>query len=322
MKNVVMHILNAAMLMVIGYSAIAVPTKEGEPMKGRDPTDREVRLLAEASYLSTVSATNYLSLGRFMTEPAKNSMADFCRKMLLEGKQYFMADFCKVKYAVVGGFDKSGSVIGYYNPFYDAWLLLKLEDAEKVTVNGFKVVSGNSFSETAEGGYPPSFGAIPAENYLEGVFSQTRTAMLSMRDAFAGKDFRKLFDGLHDADAALVERLQELTKVRIGQALKIAEDKRVLRDAVICNAIICRGDTRRFVSDDTSTALTVKTLSESLKEIRSGFKAVAYFPSVDESNLIYNNRLLPTLLIQANVRENGSVRMKMFDAHTITKDIK
>ena len=294
--------------------------KEEQTMAG--PTERDAKVLAEVSYISTVVSTNYLFLTAYMTETAKSEMFSFCKKMRIEGKDYFMPDFCKLKYVVVGGLDTKGCVAGFYNPFYDTWLVFSMDDSAKVVIDGFRVVRGSYFTGAADTDYPPASGAIPADEYLKGVFAQTKSALTSMRDKFCGKDFRSLFEQLPAFDVELVKKLTELTKFRIGQALKVAEDKRVLRDAVICNSIICRGRTERFVSEDASTKLTVKTLAESLGSIRSGFKIVSYFPSGDESNLMYYNRLFPTLLIQANVCEDGKVWLRMFDAHSISKDIK
>ena len=287
-----------------------------------NPTERELKVLAEVAYLSNASATNYLSMMDFMTDASKAAMQGFSNRMLLDGKQFFMPDFCKLKYVVVGTFDAQGYVAGFYNPFYDVWFMLKVADVGKVSIEGFKVVPGGYFTGMARGEYPPASGAIPAEGYLKGVFLQVKSALTSMRDRFRGGDFRAQFDQMPSADEALLANLSELARFRIGQALEIANDKRVFRDTVISRAIICRGETRRFVADDGSTKLTVKTLTESLKEIRSGFKVVAYFPSGDESNFVFNHPSVPTLLIQANVRKDGKVHLRMFDANSITKDVR
>lgn len=297
-----------------------VKSTEGKDMTG--PTARDAKVLAEVSYISSVASTNYLSLSTYMTDTARVEMLAFCERMSLDGRQCFMPDFCKLKYVVVGGLDDKGYVAGFYNPFYDAWLVFSIDDSTKVVIDGFRVVRGSYFTGEADTDYPPASGSVPAEGYLEGVFTQTKAALTSMRDKFYGKDFRRLFGDLPAVDMEFATKLIELTKFRIGQALKVAGDKRVLRDAVICNSIICRGSTKRFVSEDASTRLTLKTLEESLGGIRSKFKVVAYFPSGDESNLMYYHVLFPTLLIQANVREDGNVWLRMFDAHSINKDIK
>lgn len=307
---------------LFGVTAGLASTQSLSTVSASNPTEREMKVLAEAAYLSNTSATNYLSMMDFMTDASKTAMRDFSSRMLLDGQQFFMPDFCKLKYVVVGALDAQGYVVGFYNPFYDVWLMLKVADVGKVSIEGFKMVPGGYFTGMARGDYPPASGSVPAEGYLRGVFLQVKSALTSMRDRFRNGDFRTQFDLMPSADDALLTNLSELARFRIGQVLQIETDKRVLRDTVISRAIICRGETRRFVADDGSTKLTIKTLAESLKEIRSGFKVIAYFPSGDESNLVFNHMSVPTLLIQANVRKDGKVHLRMFDAHSITKDVK
>ena len=116
-KNMSCAAIAATLMMSCGQIAVGGTDKTGKGGKMDGPTERDAKVLAGVSYVSTVATTNYMSLASYMTPDAKEDFLDFCEKMKFDGKQYFMPDFCKLKYVAVGGLDESGYVAGLYNPF-------------------------------------------------------------------------------------------------------------------------------------------------------------------------------------------------------------
>lgn len=283
---------------------------------------RQKTVLVEAAYLSNTATTNFAALTSCMTLQAKFEFQRFCNAMLIEGKQYFMPDYCKFKYVFEGAHDDKGFVFGFYNPFYDAWFVFDVIDEYGLSIEGFKVVDGSYFTSKKSADFPAATGLNPAEEYLAGVYAQVKETAFAMRKSFSIAGFHDQFKAIPDADEALVQKLMEICKSRIGQALLVANDNRVLRDAVICNTIVNRGVTDKFVADDSATTNVLKVLGDNLESMRRGFKIIGYFPSGEESNLLYTHPKYPALLVQANVSENGRVWLKMFEVSSIGMDIK
>ena len=111
-----------------------------------------------------------------------------------------------------------------------------------------------------------------------------------------------------------MRKLQEISKLRLGQALAIGSQKNIFADAVTADLVI-KGDLKgEVVRAGLSTKMTLETLSTKIPFLRKGFLPVAYFPTGKASNIIYVNPRLPSLHLHANI-SNGSVGLRMFDAN-------
>ena len=90
-----------AMTIVLGSAQVAMSdtamSVKGGDRPSANPSERYLKVLAEVSYISTLTTTNCYAFMDYMTDSAKSSARAFSRKMLLDDKQYFLPDFCKVK---------------------------------------------------------------------------------------------------------------------------------------------------------------------------------------------------------------------------------
>ena len=284
------------------------------------PTSRDMRSLITASAMSTAMSSNFSYIANMMLPLARRDWSEFCARVKIDGDQYFMPDFCKMKYVMVGASDGEGFVAGFYNPFFDAFMLVIVDDGEKPAVSGFRFATRARLggkSEDAE--FPPASGQNPAENYFPAVLQQSRIAAQTFGDVFDKPGFRTAFDRISAPDDSEIARLLQIMKFRIGQALKLAEDKRVLRDAAVANAILANSNLHdgKFVAKDASTKLTLSTVAGAMAPFQKSFRAIAYFPDDDSSNVIFFNKDMPTTLVQANVGSDGVMWFRLFDAHIL-----
>ena len=282
-------------------------------------TEREGKMLVEASTMSASMADDFRSIAKVMSETAKNDFNAFCDATVMDGVQSFMPDFAKVKYAMIGGHDDEGFAVGFYNPFYDAFFVMTVESHGKkvATVSGFRAVTAARLrGEDPCAAYPAASGSASPTDYLPGVLAQTRLAGEAFQAKFNG-DFRKAFAALGQAEGEELDRLLEIAKYRIAHALKIANDKSVLRDAALAEALLKKDSLRGsdFLSDDPSTKKTLDTLSGLPEEFRKAFKVIAYFPGGESSNVVFFNKIMPTTLVQAHVGKDQKTWFRLFDAH-------
>lgn len=280
-------------------------------------TEREAKMVAEATTISVSMAENFRSVANIMTDGARKDFEAFCAATVMDGVQCFMPDFAKVRYTMVGGHDDKGFVAGFYNPFYDAFFLMTVETSEKVaTISGFRVVTAARLRGVDPcAAYPAASGTASPLGYLSGVLSETRLAGDTFVKVF-NDDFRKAFAALGQAEGAELERLLEIAKFRVAQALKISNDESVLRDAALAEALLKKTSLRdsAFLSDDASTKKTLDTVAGLPEEFRKNFKVIAYFPDGEFSNVVFFNKMIPTTLVHAHVGEEQKTWFRLFDA--------
>lgn len=283
-------------------------------------TNQDARSLMAASVISVAMTSNFNYIAKIMTPDALRDWSEFCSRVKIEDDQYLMPDFCKVKYVMVGVGDREGFVAGFYNPFFDAFILLLIDGDDKPSVSGFRFATRARIAGVPEDGeFPPASGQNPSENYFPAVLQQSRVAARTFSDVFCRPGFRDAFKKIAAPDDGEIARLTRIMKFRIGQALKLSEDKRVLRDAAVANAILTNSGLHdgKFVAKDASTATTLAAVSGAMAPFQESFRAIAYFPDGDLSNVIFHNRNLPTALVQATIGNDCVVSFKLFDAHLI-----
>ena len=283
-------------------------------------TNRDAMSLMSASVISAAMSSNFNYIAKIMTPDARLHWSEFCSRVKIEGDQYFMPDFCKVKYVMVGAHDGEGFVAGFYNPFFDAFILLLVDGDEKPSVSEFRFATRARLGGVAEDAeFPPASGQNPSVNYFPAVLRQSRVAARTFNAAFCRPGFRDAFKKVAVADDGEIARLTRIMKFRIGQALKLAEDKRVLRDAAVANAILANSGLHdgKFVAKDASTKTTLAAVSGAMAPFQESFRAVAYFPDGDSSNVVFFSKHMPTTLVQATIGNDGVVSFKLFDAHLI-----
>jgi len=287
------------------------------PIAASAATEREAKMIAEASTISVAMADDFRLAANIMNDCARKDFDAFCDSTVMDGVQCLMPDFSKVKYAMIGGHDDGGFALGLYNPFYDAFFVMLVEDSGKVAVSGFRAVTcARLRGDDPCAAYPAASGSAEPFDYLPGVLAQTRLAGDTFKEKFGG-DFRAAFAALDQAGGAELERLLEIAKYRVAHALKVANEESVLRDAALAEALLKNG-TRKggaFLSGDASTKKTLETVAAFPEELRKAFKVIAYFPDGEFSNVVFFNKKIPTTLVQAHVGEGRNTWFRLFDAH-------
>ena len=301
----------------------AVSAAEGPVQKSDGVYDNRTQLAnatAAASVLAAEMSKNVVSMSRMMTVQAKKDWAAVCRRMCVDGKQYFLPDFCKVKYTFIGKCDKNGFVCGFYNPFYDAFMLVSMENLDaQPRIDGFRFATVHKLTGKTEPDVVPSAsGTNPSEAYFPAVAEQLKSAGAAFNGKFLGSDSRAALAALPVIDETQIAEMTNILKFRLGQLVVMGDDAKVRKDAVLANLLVRDANfaEKNILIKDHGTRTTLDTLAGGLAKMRGKFKVVAYFPDKAAANFIYFNSEMPSLLVQSHV-EGEKMWLKMMDAHAI-----
>ncbi len=282
-------------------------------------TARQTRAAATAVVLSDVMTTNLTEVSRLMSPTAKKSWVHFAQRMIIDGNQVFLPDFCKVKYTFVGGMDDTSFVMGIYSPFYDTFMLLRVNDAKPVPkIEAFGVASVAVLrGKPEESEFPPSAGTNPGTKYFGVLTAQVRLAGDVFNSKLTSSNSPKWVSSLNAVPDGEIERLRTITMARLGLFSILVDDVRVKGHAVLSSMVVSNGlfADKPYVASDKSTKLSLQTLAKLPVSVRKSFQIVSYFANAEDSNLIFYTPALPTTLIQGHVSGDGKVWLKMFDAH-------
>lgn len=282
--------------------------------------DRNSKVLAASSAISSALSVNFKSVTSLMTEEAKKEWMSVLRPFNVDGSQLLGPDFCKVKYMMISKADDSGYVLGYYNPFYDSFLLFLLNDASRVSIDGVRLVTrGTLGGYVEEDKSPVASGTNAAVDYFPVLSKQVELAVKTFKLRFNKKTFRAEFHSLEFISDKDINKIKKVNELRIALAILMTEDKRLLRDSVLAlSAVKNIGKiSNGFLGKDGSTVLTLKKLSELSQDVRKSFNIVSWFATGDSRNIVFSNHRLPSLLILAHVEADARIWLRMYDAHTI-----
>ena len=281
--------------------------------------DRQKEILTQASAITFSLSTNCNSIARIMLPSVRKEWIQFLKQMKHDGKQFFLPDFFKVKYVMLGGYDATGYSIGLYNPFYDTFAIFLVNDKDKkMQVETFRIVTTATLCNESTSGVSPVLSTASPDEYFPALKKQVEKAQNAFYLRFNGKEFKDVIKEITPITLSEAQKLKEISKLRLGQALAIGSQKNIFADAVTVDLVIKGNNKGNIVMDGPSTKMTLETLSTKIPLFRKGFRVVAFFSTGKASNIIYFNPKLPTLLLHANI-SNGKVGLRMFDANIVNK---
>ena len=306
--------INAAMMSMAIAAALAGQGIAAESIDQRGAMKRENFAIASVIYEAvTTNASDVTSL---MTNDAKKDWDTFFSSMVLDGKQYFMPDFFKVKHLIVGGTDQNGFVMGFYNPFYDLFAVFVVENGSTAKISGVRfcpgvAVRGESRSEE----FPLASGLNPPDEYVSLLFGVMKSSTAAFLRKLGGKDFRSSFASLEGCGTKEMERIAVAHKFRIGQIIKLSEDKDLLAKVALATSILRDADmgASGFAKADVSTRKVLDMLESQYPFARNAFQVVAYFPSGTSANVVFSNDNVRSMIVHANISADGMVWLKLLD---------
>lgn len=285
---------------------------------------REVKISSLASVLSVAITTNSSSVARIMTREILPLWTDFCKKMEIEGNQYFLPDFFKVKHIIIGGYDADGFVMGLYNPFYDAIAVFLVEDREIASIKGFAILDGSVLrKDNLQTGFPRGSGMNPPNEYIAVLLKEMHFTTTVFKKQFSNPSFRKVFSTYGFVDANVLEKLAKTQKFRIGQIIQLSSDKQLSARVALAHALLAdsRLSNRGFLEKDSSTKTIIALLSDKLSMFRKSFQVVAYFPDGDNANVIFANQAIRSMLVHAHISKESRIWLKLLDMKLIETGI-
>ena len=281
---------------------------------------REERSFATSAVLAGVFTTNQTEVARLMSPAARKDWLSFCRRMIIDGKQYFLPDFQTVKYTFIGGADEASFAVGFYNPFYDAFMLLKVNDRERIPViESFRVATVSRLrGQEKIPAFLLAMGMASDEGYLAALAEQIRVAEKAFNSHFLGSGAPTRLTEFTSSPEGEIENLVTIQKARLGYFSLIGTEEAVRASAVLADLVVHdpRFATKAYVRSDGATKKVGEALGLLPPEMRKSLRLVLYFQIDEASNFLYVLPMSPTTLFQVNV-DKGTVWMKMFDAHLV-----
>lgn len=309
--------LMAAMVLTTAVSAAEKRVQESDSVSVTRTSSEVAAYTAKSALLSIVMSTNCTAVAKVMTPPVRQDWIAFLKAMKLGDKQYFLPDFNKVLYPLIGGHDSTGCLFGYYNPFYDAFMLFIVDNKEKASISGFRFIWTNQLLEkdVKKDFLPPlATGVQPCTDYFKVMLAEMSFARTSFHGAFTDSQFRRRFAALPLKDPQTLHVMQEILRKRIGQVVGMSERPEFSK-IVLARAILEKGEPGGipFLAQDGSTAKVLSTLSREASPLRRNFTVAAYFVEGEQSNFIFSNRQMQSLMVQAMVDKGKKVHLRMFD---------
>lgn len=318
LRTLLALLVGAAWSEVCAGDTMKEAKEDKSPASSDKPLSRRNEVLVEASLLAATTTTNPVAIVNVMSAEAMKDFISFAKNFNIDGEQYFLPDFFKLKYMMLGGLDERGFLAGFYNPFYDTAALLLFDDVLKCRIVGFRVVT--EMSPRIEGAsLPPAMGVEPSSRYLEFLYKQVKGAKERFVKEYGGEDFRMAFAKTPVWGTNDIARLDELMRIRIGQTVAMATETNLLRDAVLAKFALSGKipDGDELLYSDKTTQQVMVALKNSLGMWRDSLELAGYFKADGESNILFFTRKMPSFMIQVHVTKGAKVWMKAFDAHII-----
>ena len=304
----------AASTTMVGVAAGAGALNE------RTEMTREERLIATSAVLVDEFATNTTKMSKLMLPDSKREWISFCQGMIIDGKQYFLPDFFKVKYTFIGGSDDDSYALGVYNPFYDAFMLMRVRFGGKAPhITAFRMATVSRLKGAPDfPAFSPSAGCNPANAYIAALTMQVRLAGDAFHSRFLGKDAPAAVEALAASPDAERSSMLTLHKARLGLLANVASDATVKAKVVLADLVVRDGrfSSKQYVGRDASTRKVLDALSKLPAAARKAVQFVSYFEADGSANVLYMIPAIPTTVIQANVKD-GNIWLKMFDARLV-----
>lgn len=311
--SAVMAVLALATAFPALARSVSQPDSVSDIRTSPDDADRQAKI----ALLSTVMGSNCTAVAGVMTPAAKQDWVSFLQTMKVDGKQYFLPDFCKVIYPLIGGHDENACLFGFFNPFYDAFMLFVVDKGEKARVSGFRFVrtaqlGGKEMDRNLA--YPLAAGVTPCVDYFRVMLHEMNYARLRFHAVFTDDQFRNQLSELPLADSQTISDMQRVLKIRLGQVIEMSKGAEFSK-ICLARAILEKGQigTSPVLSQDESTAKVLSALSGNVSPVRKDFTIVAYFADGEFSNFIFSNHQLKSVVVQAVVGADKKTRLKMFD---------
>ena len=321
-----MNTRNAKKWLAIAACAAAtsvVGTATGADASGvRTEMTREQRIVATSAVLVDEFTTNATMVAKLMLPDAKREWVSFCQGMIIDGKQYFLPDFLKVKYTFIGGWDDDSYALGVYSPFYDSFMLMRVRDGGKVPrIAAFRVATVSRLKGLRDyAAFPPSAGCNPADAYIAALTMQVRRAGEAFNAKFLGKEAPAAVEAFATSPDAECSSLLTLHKARLGLLANVASEATVKAKVVLADLVVRDGrfSSEGYVGKDVSTKKVLDALAKLPAAARKSVQLVSYFEADGSSNVLYMIPAIPTTVIQANVKD-GNVWLKMLDARLVNE---
>ena len=163
--------------------------------------------------------------------------------------------------------------------------------------------------------FPPSAGCSPANAYIAALTLQVRRAGEAFHAKFLGKDAPAAIATFPTSPEVERSSLLTLHKARLGLLANVASETTVKANVVLADLVVRDGrfSSKQYVGRDASTRKVLDALAKLPVAARKAIQLVSYFEVDGSSNVLYMIPAIPTIVIQANVKD-GNIWLKMFDA--------
>ena len=327
MTSMAVSVFSALNLVVAGATD-SPPVPEGGETIPHGDFDRAFTMAAHAEWASRFrnATTNFALPGEgphrrfsetpfFSTEGAARWRLEIESEPRLDELQ--LADFFMAAQVLVGGFDESGAVIGFYNPWWDALLVVETSggsfrpgpgrQSKIPAVKRFRWVSGETFRGEAAGPTPSVSTVVPVGGEpLSAALWRARNGTVAAFDALyppeRGTEARRFVpSAFPDPSSSAMEsewnRIEARSAVRL-RTLTLLADAPVQQARAGKIRDLLRTASRRMLRAHFRSPVHeffVSSFASLPAELRSGFELYGYVPAETGTLFVFVNAELPRI---------------------------
>ena len=286
--------------------AAAITTAEAQDA----PTPERMVLAAmHGEYLETLRETGMANPGKiaeFFTDTAKS---EWTLNIAPEFFDPLVADFFTAALMLVGPHDHEGGVFGFYNPWWDAILMLQTkgslpkEEADKMAmplVTRLAFVSGESFRGEKAEGAPTFETVVPGDDPISVSIWRVQDATVKKFDSLypdvEDTSFRAREFGARDNKAEF-DRIQARAGLRLKFAHLLVQEPEQIAIADRIGEVLREATVSKVKEHFASPVheFFAETLCELQPALRAGFDLYGYVPAGAGTLFIFVNKDVPRI---------------------------
>lgn len=244
-----------------------------------------------------------------------------------------IADFFSGAQVLLGPFDGLGAVFAYFNPWWDALLVVQTKceadmapdgaDAafaavpprveEALRVKSLEWLSGETFRGELASSPPSSRTVVPEEDPISvEIWRVQRATLAKFNDVFREEDIYKVRLQKGKIGAREIDRAAELNRIQLRAGTRLKLLSMQMKSKVAVGVAIRVGDLLRSASvvmlkrhfTDPTHEFFCETFAQlNRRAFRAGFVPYGYVPTAEGSLYVFVNRDLPRLYATVSIPE-------------------
>ena len=287
----------------------------------------------EAAMEDPAAAAEYFML----VTPIKNVAGEWNKSVGLEMSVQQLTDFFTGASVVSGSVGRKGGVVGLYNPWWDAILLLNINtnsetdfDNSPLKIIDYLFVSGEMFRGEDVKGAVKCLTVVPESDPLSvELWRVTAGTRRAFQEMFPVEDdsprawgrlapVRERLEKSKDKD---MERIQTRSALRLQHSVALLKNARDTGLASFITRLARKGSLYRLYKyfREPNSRVLLKSFSELPETIRKGFTPYCYFPTERATLYVLVNKDIPTLYVTVTLMKEIKAETSSMEWYYLTQ---